>query len=819
MAAFCSSFILRVIMVLLSLTVASSLCAQPEIIEIELLTDSPSQYDKFELAVFVESTADNFYDYDKALLEAFFIAPDGQTETIEGFYFQNFQATDPDDLVTSGEPHFRLRYSPNKEGNWQLRIKYTDESGSVISNDFNFFVSPSDPNGFLKAAEDKRSLRDIGGRRVSLVGENIAWTSNFPGYDPMAHYFTKLSENDANFAKLMLTPWGYHIEWSEGGLRNYGPRQRDAFMIDSLFRMAQTQDLYLQLAFSIHNELNFGFAQEDWTSNPYNIQNGGFCSSPEEFFFNENAKAAYKNRMRYILARWGYSKNLAAWEIFSETDNFPFYRENRQQISQWVIEMAEWLQANDPYNHLVSAGYALPESESIVWHHPAIDFTQLHLYNKSADLSGDVFRQINSYAKNYDKPVLVGEFGLGHISDSMAILDSGGIALYNSLWTSALTGSMGTVVPWYWEEYIDQLDLYASFGAVANVLKEMPESEALPIHLKTGSEDKANWTIQPDYFSLTAPSSSSFFEWHSTGLMLPSEDSLGGFLYGPLSVFAGLRNPPTFSGNFEETTMLVIETGGQVNQAVMQVLLNQVVVFEQSVEATESYFIEIPAGDHQLRLDNIGAGFASVLEIEQLTLENYLPKIRAFGLHNESSLMAWIHHRDHNWKYIYDNVQLPSPASANILLPLRNGVYRLDWYNTTSGTIDSVRMADVTAGSLNIELPSMQRDLALIANFISELRTSEQFPGVVVYPNPSKRRFTFAFELEKAVPVSLEIIDLHGRLVFRTKKTNTKVGVNQISWQTNQSGFGGQEKVKAGLYIYRIVISNRTITGKLMLTE
>ncbi len=49
-------------------------------------------------------------------------------------------------------------------------------------------------------------------------------------------------------------------------------------------------------------------------------------------------------------------------------------------------------------------------------------------------------------------------------------------------------------------------------------------------------------------------------------------------------------------------------------------------MFEQSVEATESYFIEIPAGNHQLRLDNIGAGFASVLEIEQLTLENYLPK-------------------------------------------------------------------------------------------------------------------------------------------------------------------------------------------------
>lgn len=818
MRAFFSPF-LRVFILLLMLNFASTLSAQPEIIEIEVLTENLTQYDKFELAVSVESAADNFYDYDKALLEAFFTSADGQTEIIEGFYYQDFQEINPDLLEISGDPHFRLRFSPQKAGNWQFRLKFSDESGSVISSDFDFFVTEDDPQGFVEVAEDKRSLRDIGGRKVSLIGENIAWTSNFPGYDPMVHYFSELSENGANFAKLMLTPWGYHLEWSEGGLRNYGPRQPDAFMIDSLFRMAKAQDLFLQLAFSIHNELNFGFAQEDWTSNPYNIQNGGFCTLPQEFFSNINAKAAFINRMRYILARWGYSKNLAAWEIFSETDNFPFYSENRQQISQWVIEMAEWLQQHDPYNHLVSVGYALPESEPQVWNNPAIDFTQLHLYKKTADLSGEVFRQINMYTKNYDKPVLVGEFGLSHISDSMAILDSGGIALHNALWTSALTGSMGTVVPWYWEEYIDQLDLYANFGAVANVLREMPESEAAPVHLQTRHELRYDWTIKPDFFSLTEASPSNIFEWHSTGQMVPSADSLGSFLYGPLSIFAGLRNPPTFSGNFTENTVLVIETGNQVNQAVMQVFLDQAVVFEQVVEASESYFIEIPAGFHQLRLDNMGAGFASVLEIDQLTLENYLPKIRAFGLLQESSLMAWIHHRDYNWKYLYDNNQLPEPASAEVVLPLKTGAYRLDWYNTESGTIDSVSMDEALSGELILNLPPMQRDLALIANFISALRTSMQFQGVVVYPNPSKKRFTFAFELESPVPVSLEIVDLQGRIVFRIYKANTKKGVNQITWKTDQSGFGAQEKAKAGLYIYRLVTPNRTITGKLMLSE
>ncbi|MBZ0243196.1 MAG: T9SS type A sorting domain-containing protein, partial [Bacteroidales bacterium] len=332
-------------------------------------------------------------------------------------------------------------------------------------------------------------------------------------------------------------------------------------------------------------------------------------------------------------------------------------------------------------------------------------------------------------------------------------------------------------------------------------------------------EIRDDWSIKPGFFSLTTPSPSGIFEWHSTGQMIPSADSLNSFLYGPLSVFAGLRKPPVFKGNFNANTVLVIETGNQVNQALMQVFLDQAVVFEQPVEASRSYLIEVPAGYHQLRLDNIGAGFASVLEIEQLRLENYLPKIRAFGSLQDGSVLAWIHHRDHNWKYLYDNNQAPEPASAEVVLPLKTGAYRLDWYNTDSGTIDSVSMAEAASGGLVLNLPPMQADLALIANFIHDLREYAQYQGVMVFPNPSKRNFTFAFELEKPVPVSLEIIDLHGRLVFRTQKLNTKKGVNQITWKTDQPGFGVLEKAKAGLYIYRLVLPKRTITGKLMVSH
>ncbi|MBZ0243040.1 MAG: DUF5060 domain-containing protein, partial [Bacteroidales bacterium] len=146
MPVFCPK-ISRVFISLLILTFVSRLSAQVEIVDIEVLTENPEQYEKFELSVSVESIADNFYDYDKALLEAFFTSPDGQTEVIEGFYYQDFREINPDALEAHGEPCFRLRFSPRKAGSWQFRLKYSDEIGSVNSAVFGFFVTAADPQG------------------------------------------------------------------------------------------------------------------------------------------------------------------------------------------------------------------------------------------------------------------------------------------------------------------------------------------------------------------------------------------------------------------------------------------------------------------------------------------------------------------------------------------------------------------------------------------------------------------------------------------------------------------------------------------------
>src|SRR5690606_16728613 len=89
--------------------------------------------------------------------------------------------------------------------------------------------------------------------------------------------------------------------------------------------------------------------------------NGGPASTPEEFFTLKESRDKYKNRLRYIVARWGYATSIGAWEFFNEIDNAAFSEEDsviisHDAIADWHREMAAYLKSIDPYDHIVNRG-------------------------------------------------------------------------------------------------------------------------------------------------------------------------------------------------------------------------------------------------------------------------------------------------------------------------------------------------------------------------------------------------------------------------------------------------------------------------------
>jgi endo-1,4-beta-mannosidase len=106
-----------------------------------------------------------------------------------------------------------------------------------------------------------------------------------------------------------------------------------------------------------------------WVSNPYNAKNGGPCARPADFWTNPEARRLYQKRLRYLIARWGYSPNLFAWEFWNEVPETP-------ATAAWVAEMAAYLKRHDPNRHLVSTTYG----DSATWKCPDVDFPMTHMY-------------------------------------------------------------------------------------------------------------------------------------------------------------------------------------------------------------------------------------------------------------------------------------------------------------------------------------------------------------------------------------------------------------------------------------------------------
>ena len=79
---------------------------------------------------------------------------------------------------------------------------------------------------------------------------------------------------------------------------------------------------------------------------------------------------------------------------------------------------------------------------------------------------------------------------------------------------------------------------------------------------------------------------------------------------------------------------------------------------------------------------------------------------------------------------------------------------------------------------------------------------------VEAYPNPFAQEVNLKFEIESAADVRVELVDLQGRVVFRTNPERMMPGENEILMNTG--------RLNPGIYFYRVFANNRMATGKLV---
>ncbi|CAI7995235.1 Mannan endo-1,4-beta-mannosidase A, partial [Geodia barretti] len=340
--------------------------------------------------------------------------------------------------------------------------------------------------GFIKLGSNQVHFQFTNKSTYYPVGENVCWVGENQGTYGYDDYFGKLAANGGNYARLWLTDSAWDDLAVEVKVGNMS--LANTWRLDYVVKLAEKLNIHLLMCTESFNYfctsssgskvvtcpsliiiiiLIFVFkAPCYWDQSYYNVANGGFLTKPSNFFTDGRAKADYKNRLRYLVARYGYSTSVFAWEFFNEVDICDDY--NTAVQVEWNEEMSSYLRSLDVCNHLISTSFSNSNGDQTVQGLAALNFTMTHNYG-SSDIAAATAQYASKKQMMYKKPSYVAEFGIGDEDN-----DKAGVSLHNGLWAPLFALGAGTSMSWWWDSWVDPNNLYPIFKPFSVFVSRLP---------------------------------------------------------------------------------------------------------------------------------------------------------------------------------------------------------------------------------------------------------------------------------------------------------------------------------------------------------
>ncbi|MFH1784064.1 MAG: DUF5060 domain-containing protein [bacterium] len=681
----------------------------PEITSVTPVDTKIGRYEKFEVEVDFKASYDDPYDPDDIMLSAVFTSPSGKEFNVLGFlYSGKVSGKGVSDAV------WKIRFAPDEEGRWHYIVSVRNEYGEKQYKQKTFKCKVSSSKGHLRIGKaDPRYFEFDNGEFYYAVGHNVCWAS--PVDYRYKKYFADMGQNSENWSRVWMPSWGVALEWKKGeglyeGLGIYN--LKNAENIDIIMDEARKNEIYLQLVLINHGQLSKEINAE-WKDNPYNSRNGGPCKQPEEFFTNPQAKKLFKNRLRYIIARWGYSTNIMAWEFFNEVDLTNNY--NEENIRDWHNEMAEFTRAIDPFDHLLTTSFARKVGYTI-WELPLMDFMQVHIY--SSDIVEETVHWVNDLAGKFNKPVFVAECGNDAQNGVMERRqDPYGIHLHNAIWAALASPGAGTGMYWWWDTYIKDLYLYHHFKILASFMGQgdlrglgLKQSD---VRVEQATGDLVSLSLVPlvDWERSTQAS----FKIDTKG-KISSFEGLSRFIQGrahkDMKVSPNFEVNYPFDGTFTVNVSMVSESDANISLYLDGKLkLDEKINYPEDGKHTiRSYNINVPAGKHVVKIANNGKDW---FRIRDIVLSNYTLPVIANGVQGTTFGMFWfLDRRNTADNYKMGIEALPVEGVKAILEGFAEGEYVVEYYNTYRGEILKQDRIEAKEGRLVLMLPTFTGDIA-----------------------------------------------------------------------------------------------------------
>ena len=470
------------------------------------------------------------------------------------------------------------------------------------------------------------------------------------------------------WSRVWMCHWdGKNLDWPR-------PKEGEGYLDltvarhwDSIVEAAEKNGIYFQLTLQHHGQYST-MVDPNWNDNPWSKKNGGFLDSPEQFFTDDHARSLTKAKYRYIVARYGYSPNIMAWELFNEVEGTDAGRKQLYApIAAWHKEMADFLRAQDPNHHLITTSSEF----RITGLFDAMDYFQPHSY------SPDPMAAIAGVdPKEYGKPVFFGEMGPSSRGQSDPSF------VRTILWSSMMSSNSGAGQYWFWDQMTRQ-QLFPFYAATASFLKESgleKQSNLKSIRPEVQTTEQGSFSFGPG--GGWGNAAKTRFSVDTTGAV-EGAGAMPAYFQGKAhhEMFPSLEFDVNYTapGDFAVSIGNVAKAG-----AVFAVLVDgkpaanhEFAAADRDMRANVTLHASIPAGQHKITLENSGADWVA---INRFTLKPYGPALHALARIGNGFAAAWVYRAVNGGGRDRRN----RPSSL-VLSGMTMGQYEIQFWDTEKG--------------------------------------------------------------------------------------------------------------------------------------
>ena len=414
-----------------------------------------------EIAFTPGGKAANPYDPDDISVMAEFRAPSGKRYRLPAFFYEEY---DPIHNTRGEDGGWRVRFAPRELGTYAVALTVSRRGGPARELAYGVFKSaPSRRTGFVTVRNGRFALTT--GEEFLALGGNLCW-GDVGRTETYLADMAALAETGAGVIRVWLAPWWLPVEHEHGRYDQAACARLDAIV-------QQAEKLGLKIILCLEQHGNFQPAGAEigrWPEHPYNAARGGPCPTVRRFFNGTGARRLFRNRLRYLVARYAYSTAVMAWELFNEVELVAFdnddFEKNLASIAAWHIHMSACLRRTDPFNHLIATSAHLPLQERLV-RRGAVDFIQVHVYERG-DLAERIRERLAEADYGWRVPLVVAEFGHPPPDADPRYVTRG-------VFASMLAGRGGGALPWLQDEKRtkERLPSYRRLAAAARFFKRV----------------------------------------------------------------------------------------------------------------------------------------------------------------------------------------------------------------------------------------------------------------------------------------------------------------------------------------------------------